>query len=599
MSPNQTNARIARTEAYAAQVQMLFTQTVNRIIALQKKLPDLKDGEMFSFDAQTEKLRDEVEQCLRQLSAVATTAIANGIKLEWNLANAGCDKLLQSTFGKKIVESSNMTAWMKRNNDAMRAFTERSVGGLNLSQRVWKSTRQLRDEMEVAITVALGDGTPAASLSRTVRKYLNDPDLMFRRFRYKDPKTGKFKLKWKKRVIDPNTGKVTFIDYDKDSYRDQWTGPGYYKSAAQNAMRVARTETNIAYRRADHARWEQMDFVIGQRIQLSRKHPEKDICDKLQGDYPKDFVFDGWHPQCFCFATPINLDMKDIAEIMTHDNWREELKQLAEKKQIKDYPSNFKTWVKDNADKIAESRERGTEPYFIRNNARIIDNILNPDAKSKPAPQSTTKPDVDEQLESEITSMMQKAKDAGEEIQSTAEGIAHRHGAVVTPINFKSHDSILRKVMSERANPETPDFSPADLKDAVRNTIVAPRDSISGIIKDLQSTSMFMRWKEQKTELGYTGNIINVRTANGIIGEIQVNTPAMIYAKEIPAVAKSIIGENVWNKINRLTHVEGGLGHKYYEEWRVMSDDEKQSNRGKELLRKSLDYYSIFTNLKV
>lgn len=251
---------------------------------------------------------------------------------------------------------------------------------MNLSQRVWQSTRQLRDEMEIAITVAVGDGTSAAQLSRNVRKYLNDPDLMFRRFRYKDPKTGAWKLKWKKRVIDPATGKVTFIDYDKDSYRDQWTGRGYYKSAAQNAMRVARTETNIAYRRADNERWQQMDFVIGQRVQMSHNHPKKDICDKLAGDYPKDFVFDGWHAQCFCVVVPILIDEDEYFEIMSHDNWREELKRITDAQRITDYPDNFKSWVTENADNIKAARQRGTEPYFIRNNAGVIDDILNPDA---------------------------------------------------------------------------------------------------------------------------------------------------------------------------------------------------------------------------
>ncbi|MGN0223736.1 MAG: hypothetical protein ACI4AM_06895 [Muribaculaceae bacterium] len=34
--------------------------------------------------------------------------------------------------------------------------------------------------------------------------------------------------------------------------------------------------------------------------------------------------------------------------------------------------------MNDNADKIADARRRGTEPYFIRNNAAAIDDILNP-----------------------------------------------------------------------------------------------------------------------------------------------------------------------------------------------------------------------------
>ncbi len=374
-----TLARIKRTEAYAERVRLLFATTVNEILALNKSVPKLGEGEMFSFDSESIKKQKEVERLLRQLHSVATMAIENGIKLEWAQANIECDKLVQSCFGKKVLESPEFTAWTQRNKSAMSAFISRSENGLNLSQRVWKSVRQLRDEMEVAITVSVGEGESAASMSRKVRQYLNDPDLMFRRFRYKDPATGEWKRKWKKRVKDPVTGKVSWIDYDKRSYQDEWTGPGYYKSSAQNAMRVARTETNIAYRRADQARWEQMDFVLGQRVQLSRSHPKKDICDKLAGDYPSDFVFDGWHPQCFCFVTPILVDEDEMQKV-TEAFMRGET-YVPKGKRIKDYPENFKSWVRENESNIAAARERGTEPYFIRNNAAAIDDILDPTPK--------------------------------------------------------------------------------------------------------------------------------------------------------------------------------------------------------------------------
>lgn len=374
-----TLARVKRTEAYAERVRLLFATTVNEILALNKSVPQLGEGEMFSFDAESAKKQKEVERLLRQLHSVATMAIENGIRLEWAQANVECDKLVQSCFGKKVLESPEFTAWTQRNKSAMSAFINRSEKGLNLSQRVWKSVRQLRDEMEVAITVSVGEGESAASMSRKVRQYLNDPDLMFRRFRYKDPETGEWKRKWKKRIKDPATGKVKWIDYDKSSYQDEWTGPGYYKSSAQNAMRVARTETNIAYRRADQARWEQMDFVLGQRVQLSGSHPKKDICDKLAGDYPPDFVFDGWHPQCFCFVTPILVDEDEMQKV-TEAFLRGET-YVPKGKRIKDYPENFKSWVRENEENIAAARERGTEPYFIRNNAAAINDILDPAPK--------------------------------------------------------------------------------------------------------------------------------------------------------------------------------------------------------------------------
>lgn len=376
-----TLARIRRTEAYAERVRTLFAATVNEILALNKSLPTLEDGEMFSFDTVGIKKQHEVERLLRQLHSVATMAIQSGVKLEWAQANAECDKLVQSCFGKKALETPEFSAWTQRNEAAMAAFIARSENGLNLSQRVWKSCRQLRDEMEVAITVAVGDGTSAATMSRSVRKYLNDPDLMFRRFRYKDPETGEWKRKWKKRVIGED-GKVHFIDYDKDSYQDEWTGPGYYKSSAQNAMRVARTETNIAYRRADNTRWQQMDFVLGQRVQLSRNHPKKDICDKLAGDYPPDFVFDGWHPQCFCFVTPILMDEEEIQKM--NEAMLEGKEYKPRGKRITQYPENFKEWVRDNEDKILASHDIGTDPYFVRNNFNAVQDILNPNEQLTP-----------------------------------------------------------------------------------------------------------------------------------------------------------------------------------------------------------------------
>lgn len=385
-----TLARITRTEAYAEKVRLLFAKTVNDILALNKTMPSLDEGVMFSFDGESVKKQKEVEVLLRRLHSAVTMAIQQGVKLEWDKANQECDKLVQSVFGKKVLESPEFSAWMSRNTAARDAFLSRSEHGLNLSDRVWKSVRQLRDEMEVAMTVSIGEGESSSSMSRKVRQYLNNPDDMFRRFRYKkgekdiiDPETGEitgkeivYGKKWKKRIKDEVTGKYKWIDYDRDSYK---TGAGVYKSSARNAMRVARTETNIAYRRADNARWQDMDFVLGQRVQISKNHPEKDICDKLQGDYPKDFVFDGWHPQCFCFATPILMDESEMAKVT--EAFLKGEKYTPRGKQITDYPAAFKDWVKDHAEDIAAARQRGTEPYFIRNNAQAIDEIINPKPK--------------------------------------------------------------------------------------------------------------------------------------------------------------------------------------------------------------------------
>jgi len=388
-TPQQhTQARIARTEAYAEKVRRLFAYTVNQICEMNKRMPDIDNGIMYSFDGDSKKVQQEVETLLRQLHAVTTAAIKQGIELEWEQANEECDKLVQSCFGREVLKDPMFDAYTTHNERAMNAFIARSERGLNLSDRVWKSVRQLRDEMEVAITVSVGEGASAQQMSRRVRQYLDDPDLMFRRFRYKigeeDVKDDNGKVigkkpvygrKWKKR-IKKEDGSYGWIDYDRDSYR---TGAGVYKSSAKNAMRVARTETNIAYRRSDNERWQQMDFVLGQRIQLSKKHPKADICDNLQGDYPVEFVFEGWHPQCFCFVTPILMDAAEMRKARQARLRGETYTPRG--KRITDYPQAFKDWVSENADKIALSHDVGQDPYFVRHNYDIVQRILNPTAE--------------------------------------------------------------------------------------------------------------------------------------------------------------------------------------------------------------------------
>ena len=388
-TPQQhTLARIARTEAYAEKVRRLFAYTVNQICEMNKRMPDIENGIMYSFDGDSKKVQQEVETLLRQLHAVTTAAIKQGIELEWEQANEECDKLVQSCFGREVLKDPMFDAYTTHNERAMNAFIARSERGLNLSDRVWKSVRQLRDEMEVAITVSVGEGASAQQMSRRVRQYLDDPDLMFRRFRYKagvkqikdehgnvigeEPVYGR---KWKKR-IKKDDGSYGWIDYDRDSYR---TGAGVYKSSAKNAMRLTRTETNIAYRRSDNERWQQMDFVLGQRIQLSRQHPKEDICDDLQGDYPVEFVFEGWHPQCFCFVTPILMDADEMRKARQARLRGETYTPRG--KRITDYPQAFKDWVSDNADKIALSHDVGQDPYFVRHNYDIVQRILNPKAE--------------------------------------------------------------------------------------------------------------------------------------------------------------------------------------------------------------------------
>jgi len=78
------------------------------------------------------------------------------------------------------------------------------------------------------------------------------------------------------------------------------------------AIRLAATEMNMAFRTADYLQNSRLPFVTGVTVELSAAHPISDICDELQGHYPKGFNFTGWHPLCYSSDT----------EVYTNDGWK-------------------------------------------------------------------------------------------------------------------------------------------------------------------------------------------------------------------------------------------------------------------------------------
>ena len=592
----------SRTEHYADNVRRLYATAIDELLKLSAMKASNGVSAAFSF-SDSKRLSEQANAILRALYSGVYNEIKGGVIAEWENANKSCDALITSIFGKKVKEDNHYARYFARNKESVDVFFKRKseYGGLNLSQRVWKYVGDFKTEMEMALSVAMGEGKSAATISREVRKYLQRPDMMFRRFRVKtgeqdifdadgnvvgkEPVYGRV---WKRKVVDAVTGNVS---WQTVKLKDYSFGRGVYRSSYKNAMRLARTETNMAYRSADQERWRQLDFVIGYRVVLSDNHPEPDICNDLsakrgekgsRGVYPKDFVFKGWHPQCRCYVVPILADEKEfdkIQEAILNDEPIPESKSA-----IREPNKYFQDWRKSNKSRVAEAQSL---PYWVKDNPKYT--------RIK-----REKTDAEKSLEKAIKDVVIRARSSGGEVQGLAESIAAGHNAICTPINYKSEASIKRKVLLERKE-KGDAYMPDKLKDLVRTTIIADRQNIDIVIEQLRMSEPVKAFKgiavkKQRPQnyLGYSGNIVNLQTSNGLVAEIQVNTAKMIYAKELPENAKAILGEKLWNKIHRETGIEGGLGHKYYEEWRVMSKEEQQSAKGIALRKRSEEYYSHF-----
>ncbi len=533
-TPNQKskygelNKRLA---GYVSLVQSVY-ETLNMEAAKLVENLFIKDviEEPFSFSDYPETQKKMAEIQKRFVDDIGAV-IYRGTSDEWKNSNEVQDLLANNVLKayEAVVDKEKYKVLYQTNSDALKAFQNRKDKGFNVSEKLWNQSVVYKKELEDAISCAIEKGMSAVTLSKRISKYLHD-----------------------------------FPQLQRD-YMEKFGIASKAMDCEYRSVRLAASEINMAYRSAENKRWEQMDFVVGYEIKLSGNHtlsgkPFTDICDSLAGKYPKDFVWTGWHPLCRCYKIPI---LKTEEEFWSWDGRSEASTDSANS--VMDVPDQFKKWVLDNAVRIEKATSNGTLPYFLKDNKGIFQKI------------STGK---------SVSEVMQRASDVGNEVQSLAYGIASRYSGYVTPVNFKSKSSIMRKVNTEHV-------TPYDIKDAVRTTIIAPKSEIESILKELSSLPSFIRLKRQKPEsfMGYSGNIVNIRTSNGLTAEIQVNTDRMIYAKELPEEAKRILGESKWNEIHKETGLEGGLGHKFYEEWRMM---DKSNPKAIEIAEKSAEYYSHF-----
>jgi len=203
-------------------------------------------------------------------------------------------------------------------------------------------------------------------------------------------------------------------------------------------MRLTRTETNMAYRTADHLRWKQMDFVVGIEIRTSNHHPAPDICDDLKGKYPKDFKFVGWHPQCRCHAVPILSDLDEMIEWGKQVLAGEADIDSYHPEQITELPSGFRNWVMKNEERI---KGASSMPYFLRDNRAYL-----PDAISSKIKESLEQPiirDIQEKLAKAQSASTQKAFVAFEPFSAY---ILQRLAALQ---DFKQKQQLLKEILED------------------------------------------------------------------------------------------------------------------------------------------------------
>jgi hypothetical protein len=340
------------------QLYSLYESAYKAVIQSGAVKSAMAKGDTFSFAGNASASR-QASRIMSKYNAKIVASAYNGITAGWSKGEDAAGKLVTDLLGgttrtQKQVDAINQAAV---NAQRMRGMTGAKYAteahGMNLSQRVWKANEGALKEIESIIQNGLKEGKSAAQISQSVRKYLNNPDALYRS------------------VMNKKTGQLELSENAKNYH----PGQGVYRSAYKNAMRLVRTETNAAYRRAQILAWSLNPLIKAYEIRLSNNHtttvkgktvPLRDMCDDLAGIYPKTFMWEGWHPQCRCTLIPIVVSTSEFGNFAKAIK---EQKAWTAPTTVTELPDNFKKWLEDNKDRLAASQQ---QPYFVSENQGII-----------------------------------------------------------------------------------------------------------------------------------------------------------------------------------------------------------------------------------
>lgn len=208
-----------------------------------------------------------IDKKLLQFQANLLNVISNFQMDAWKRSNLKNDELVEQYIKGMSISETVKKGLFSQNLDVLKEFQQRKINGMNLSGNVWDLADQTKTQLEFYLESGLSVGRSAATIGQDIRQILKDPDKQFHRIWQKDEDGNKTKL---------------VLSKPMKAYHP---GQGKYRSSAMNAKRVAVTETNMMYRKADSERWAGLDFVLGFEVERSGSHREAcKICDAMAGN---------------------------------------------------------------------------------------------------------------------------------------------------------------------------------------------------------------------------------------------------------------------------------------------------------------------------
>nr|DAY10090.1 MAG TPA: minor capsid protein [Caudoviricetes sp.] len=393
-----------RLAGYMLQVRNIYDRLNEKVASLVESVG--YDGSTEFFFADFPEVKRDLLLLQRQFVGEMQTLIYSGTSVEWKNSNIFQDLVANKAlkYYRVQVSGEHFKHYFDSNSDQLKAFQARKDKGLNLSTKLWKQADIYKESLEATISTAIEKGMSATTLSKRISRYLKD---------------------WPSLQAD---------------YQERYAKATHCHDCEYNSIRLARNEISMAYRTAEQLRWQKFDFILGYKIKLSDSHPKYDICDELMGDYPKDFRFAGWHPNCLCYTVPI---------VMSEEEYWSDNREDSPNK-ITDPPENFSKWVADNSKRVNDAIERKTLPYWVRDNN--IDKAVLLLGENKDLYNSANWGLLSRSLnESNIDSVIRTNKKLNKLLDSRIPPISHTNQMVV-PVNGSDFKAVIstEKIRNKR-----------------------------------------------------------------------------------------------------------------------------------------------------
>jgi len=165
-----------------------------------------------------------------------------------------------------------------------------AIDGIKLSDRIWKLADKTAEDVKRLLTASLQTGMSAKKVRNQILRTQQQVESNIPKY-----------IQEQLQGLSPEGARKVIDRYVRKTMR-------------YNAMRVARTEIQRAWRGSYVEMTKKLPFVQGIKWNLSASHPKTDICDDLAladvgmgpGVYPKEGVPYGGqpaHPHCMCYLT--------------------------------------------------------------------------------------------------------------------------------------------------------------------------------------------------------------------------------------------------------------------------------------------------------